>query len=187
MLEARHDEIWRDIRYFEGFYQISNFGRIKSLARVIPKISRGGRIVNLRLRERFLKPGDAKGYLFVMLSKNGKQSRHLIHILVLEHFVSARPHRKMEGCHNDGNYKNNKLDNLRWDTHKGNHQDRLRHGTSNRGIKNGCAKLTDDCVRSIRSMYGTGNYLMKDLGVIFSVHPVIIRRVVRGLSWKHVV
>lgn len=76
-----------------------------------------------------LKPiPTGKGYLGVNLPENGRCKRYLIHRLVLSAFVGPCPD-GMEGCHSDGNPKNNALENLRWDTPSANARDRVRHGT----------------------------------------------------------
>lgn len=105
--------------------------------------------------------------------------------LVLLAFVGPCPD-GMEGCHNDGNHRNNALSNLRWDTHISNEKDKKRHGTSNEGIRNGTAKLMEEQVREIRRLYATGAYsltqLARKFGMFFTIlHPLIHRR-----TWKHV-
>jgi len=57
----------------------------------------------------------------------------------------------MEACHNDGDPANNRLENLRWDTRRNNHADKLRHGTHNRGSRHHCAKLSEGQALAIRS------------------------------------
>jgi hypothetical protein len=68
------------------------------------------------------------GYLYVNLKRVGSQSQRAVHRLVLEAFVGPCPP-GMEGCHNDGDQLNNRLDNLRWDTPSNNKLDSVRHGT----------------------------------------------------------
>jgi hypothetical protein len=89
---------------------------------------------------------DTGGYWYVTLRRNNKAFTRRIHCLLLEAFIGPRPP-EYEGCHNDGNYDNNALDNLRWDTPAANHADKLRHGTPARGEKHGLSKLTEADVK----------------------------------------
>lgn len=101
------EEIWKDIPGYIGQYKVSNYGRVRSLAR---EDSNG-----IRLRERILKPGrnvSGDGYYFVCLCKNGVAKNHQIHRLVVESFISPIP-KGMVVDHIDENKLNNRLDNLR--------------------------------------------------------------------------
>jgi hypothetical protein len=121
-------EVWKDVVGYEGLYRVSVLGRIKSVDHMIGHW-RGG----LRTWPgRILKPFPHKrGSLFIDLCKKGAVNRFFVHHLVLLAFVGPRPS-GMECCHGDGNNGNNKLSNLRWDTHASNEADKLKHGTDNR-------------------------------------------------------
>ncbi len=106
---------------------------------------------------RKLKPELVNRYLRVVLSHNKKTCKKTIHRLILEVFVGPCP-LGMQACHNNGNPTDNKLNNLRWDTPKNNHKDRIKHGTSSRGVQNGRAKLTEKQVIEIRRLYKIENY-----------------------------
>lgn len=96
-------EIWKDIKGYEGLYQVSNMGNVKSL-----NYHRSG-------EERIRKPiVDSKGYLAVNLYKNGKCKRLLVHRLVLMTFAPIDNMKKLDVNHRDENKKNNNLDNLEW-------------------------------------------------------------------------
>lgn len=78
------EEIWKDIVDYEGLYQVSNLGRVKSLERI------NGR--GIIVKERILKHGnDGKGYLMVGINKNGIQKTRKIHQLVAESFLNHKP------------------------------------------------------------------------------------------------
>jgi hypothetical protein len=87
----------------------------------------------------------------------------------------------MECCHNDGNPNNNHLSNLRWDTSKNNHADKVRHGTTNRGERCGTAKLTQSQVDEIRQ----DNRLQRLIAADYGVHQNTISRIKNGKRWTH--
>lgn len=93
------DEIWKDIPNYEGLYQASNFGRIKSKTKI-------------------LKPNYTQnGYLKVNLSKNGKSTTFLVHLLVARTFFG---YKELQVDHKDTNKSNNHLDNLEYVTQQEN-------------------------------------------------------------------
>ena len=96
-------ERWKDIKGYEGKYQVSNLGNVKSL---LDK--------SLKKREKILKPSlTHKGYLRVYLSKESKKSTRLIHRLVAEAFIPNLENKETVN-HIDGNKTNNRIDNLEW-------------------------------------------------------------------------
>ncbi len=159
-------EEWRNVVGFEGIYQISNYGNVRSIK------------TNLAKKVTTLKSGDIRP--FVNLHKNGKQKMMRIHKMVMEAFVGMRP-QGMECCHNDGNPQNNHLSNLRWDTPKNNHADKIKHGTTNRGEQCGTAKLTLEQVRKIRA----DTRLQKLIAADYGVRESQISRIKNGVRWKH--
>ena len=117
-------EIWKDIPGYEGRYQASNFGRIRSLDRELGEPGKKG---HKKMVGRILKPGPIKksGHLYVVLGHGA--SGMPVHTLVALTFIGPRP----EGadiCHNDGNPANNRLDNLRYDSRTNNILDVYRGG-----------------------------------------------------------
>ena len=102
-------EIWKDIEGFEGLYQVSNMGRVKSLER----IKWNGRDY-CKIPERIRKPqNNGNGYLYVMLWKDGKGKKYLVHRLVASVFCE-NPHGYTEVNHLDECKTNNCADNLEW-------------------------------------------------------------------------
>lgn len=100
-------ENWKDIKGFENKYQVSNFGRVKSLSRTII-----GGWKTRTLSERILKVSNRNGYLSVFL---GREYRNNIHRLVAETFI-LNPENKTQINHKDGNKHNNHVNNLEWVT-----------------------------------------------------------------------
>ena len=114
-------EFWKDVKGYEGFYQVSNFGRVKSLARVVK--SRWG--TDKPLSERPVREiVDGLGYSRLSLSKNGIVKTHKIHRLVAEAFSQGEGHVN----HKDGNKQNNNVENLEFCTSKENNDHAFNNG-----------------------------------------------------------
>ena len=104
------NEIWRDIKDYEGLYQVSNLGRVRSLERVV--IFKDGR--SKVVKEKIVKPRQTKHkYLQVCLYKNGKGLNHYIHRLVAEAFI-PNPHNHPTVDHKNRIRTDNRVENLRW-------------------------------------------------------------------------
>lgn len=119
-------EEWRAIKGYEGLYEISNMGRIKSLERVI-KNTKG---YNRKFSEVIRKPINVHGYLYCDLYKENREKRFAIHRLVAEAFLSNEEE-KPEVNHKDGNKLNNCVENLEWVTAKENVQHAIDTGLWN--------------------------------------------------------
>ena len=110
------EEIWKDITGYEGLYQVSNLGNVKSLN------YRGSR------REKMLKPhNDNRGYLFVRLYKNNEYKNFKVHRLVANAFIENLNNYE-EVNHIDECKTNNNVNNLEWCNHKYN----MNYGTANK-------------------------------------------------------
>lgn len=110
------EEIWKDIKGYEGNYQISNLGRVKSLERMVKNRIPG--YFN-KIKERILSLVlNSHGYYRVTLSKNGYQRPERIHRLVADCFVEKDALDKIEVNHIDSNKLNNRWDNLEWISRK---------------------------------------------------------------------
>lgn len=99
------EEQWLDIPGYEGLYQISNFGRVKSFYFKNPRI---------------LKPHKVKGYSNVELYRNKKKKQFYIHRLVMENFCPIENMNVLDVNHKDEDKSNNHISNLEWMTHKDN-------------------------------------------------------------------
>lgn len=125
-------EEWRAIAGYEGIYEVSDQGRVRSLDR----IGADGR----RWTSKLLKLGQyPSGHLYVGLFRDGKQKIFQVHRLVLEAFVGPCPE-GMECCHGEGGPGDNRRENLRWDTHSSNMRDRRRDGTDANVNKTHCIR-----------------------------------------------
>ena len=111
-------EIWKDIPGYEGLYQVSSLGRVRSLDRVVPH----GRFGEFKLKGRVLKPSpDLNGYLKLNLYKDGMTKTIEVHKLIAIAFLNHEPcGNKIVVDHIDNNKTNNRLDNLQLITHREN-------------------------------------------------------------------
>jgi hypothetical protein len=122
------NEIWKDIPEYEGYYQVSNLGRVKSVKRIIYRID--GKIKTFK--ERILKATiGSSGYLVAGLSKDGKLKKFTVHKLVAVSFLGHKPCGQKEVVdHIDNNQFNNRLDNLQLTTQRHNASKDKKGGTS---------------------------------------------------------
>ncbi|WP_082822861.1 NUMOD4 motif-containing HNH endonuclease [Microbacterium sp. T32] len=125
------NELWRPVDGYVGAYEVSSEGRVRSLdRRAINGRRLAGRILAQSIRKK-------DGYHQVSLTADGHQRSRLVHVLVLEAFVGARPE-GLDACHNDGNPSKNTPGNLRWDTRSANVLDQVTHGTNVNAAKVRC-------------------------------------------------
>ncbi len=128
---------------------------------------------------RRLKPiADACGYFRITLSNGGRSATFLIHQLILVAFVGPCPEGQ-ECCHENGIHTDNRIDNLRWDSHANNMADKTRHEMS-------AAKLTASTVCEIRQRYAAGGVSQSELAVEFGVTTSAISSATSGRNWRHV-
>jgi hypothetical protein len=153
------NEVWKDIPTYEGHYQASNMGRIKSLDRyTIDKNGNKHTTIGGIMKP---VPDKQTGHLRVGIWKNSQRRTLYVHRLIMETFVGECPN-GMEVCHNDGNSSNNHLDNLRYDTR---HENLIDASKLN---KTPNQKLSPDDVLEIRKRLLNGEKqadIAKDYGV----------------------
>lgn len=105
------EEIWKDIEGYEGLYQVSNLGRVRSLAKKAGRSPRKEKYTAIFV--------DRRGYMKTNVCKFGKYTQVYVHRLVAETFI-PNPDDKPQVNHKDGNKQNNHIDNLEWCTPKDN-------------------------------------------------------------------
>jgi hypothetical protein len=169
-------EVWKEIAGYEGLYEVSNFGRMRSLDRIGNHAIYGDFVK----KGQILTPCKTSGYPSYKLRLNKRTNTVYAHRIVLNTFVGQCP-KGMEGCHNDGNKNNPRLDNLRWDTSKNNKLDMVAHGTDGKGERASMAKLTTIQVLEIRNSSERNGVLAKKYGVGTSTISLIIHR----KNWTH--
>lgn len=169
-------EEWRDIPGFEGAYQVSDLGRVRSLDRVV-SVGAGSR----RLRGQIIAvqkhPG---GYRQVKLPGGSL----LVHRLVAAAFLGPCPD-GYEVAHCDNDRTNNWLRNLAYVTHGENLSHMLVHDTRRRGERNPRAVLTRDQVEAVKQLRAAGQ-TYKSIAAGLPVTDRTIGKIVRGERWAHV-
>lgn len=149
-------EVWKDIKGYEGLYQVSNLGRVRSLDRHIKRVSKRGAVIYQFHKGRVLSPKTTKsGYLEVQLfdsNSNGKMWR--VHRLVAKTFIPCTDS-TLEVNHIDENKLNNEVENLEWC----NRQYNTNYGTRNQkiGIANIYrAKISSKDIEKMKSLRDNG-------------------------------
>lgn len=176
-------EIWKDIEGFEGIYQVSNFGNIKSLARYRSQLSATAPFI--WIKERILKPRINKyGYGSVYLFNNNIKKFYFIHTLVILAFVPNLKGKKHVN-HIDGIKLNNRADNLEWCTDSENQLHRYRILKKDFGSSHPGGKLSEVDVNNIRDLIKQG-LTNVDLAKKFKVTDVIISRLRNNKTYKSV-
>lgn len=114
------EEKWLPVVGYEDLYEVSNFGRIRSMTRILSKRNRWGKTINYTIKSKQIATSyNNKGYKIVHLYKNKKFKSFLLHRLVAKSFV-PNPNNLAEINHKDENKENNNADNLEWCTRKEN-------------------------------------------------------------------
>lgn len=165
-------EEWRDIKGWEGVYQISNSGNLKSLKFGKERI----------LKKRY----DAYGYVMYSLNKDGKSYQRKAHRLVLESF-GEKIRGKEHVNHKNGVKGDNRIENLEWCTHSENIQHAFDVGLAKgmKGEKHPQCKLTKEQVVQIRNMYKPGKVSQEAVAKLFGVDRKVVSDIYLGKSWSH--
>jgi len=187
-IPMQESEIWKDIPGYEGMYQVSDFGQVKSLQRIITEKST---LKARPVRERILKQvASYKGYYFIHLSKNGAVKNVSVHRTIAKLFV-PNPSSLPEVNHKDEIKANNYSGNLEWCSHLYN----IRYGTgivrktkSQTGVPNiknngegcGTSKLKRHQVLSIYSDPRKYKEISKEYGIVFSA----ISKIKHKRTWR---
>lgn len=167
-------EVWKDIPGYEGRYQASTEGRIRSVDQIREVKTKNGRTFSKFFAGRVLTPWRSSGYFYVDL---GHHDRHTVHSLIALTFLGPCP-QGFDVCHEDGVRTNNLVSNLRYGSHAENLQDEYRWNRSWN------AKLSTDEVRRVRKELASGRGC-SDLGRQYGVRRNVILDIKKGrtFSW----
>jgi hypothetical protein len=179
------EEEWRDVAGYEGYYQVSNLGRIKGMARVI---MRRKKPCSLKSKIRVC-PLLKSGYVNFVASKEGKTENLLVHRLVATAFI-PNPFSLSQVNHKDFDKTNNKMENLEWVSHADNAQHSVKAGHySCRTNPNKAKVLTLAKVESMRAEYASHlrqgkRITYTALGKKFGCSYDMARIVIRNEQWR---
>jgi hypothetical protein len=169
------EEIWKPIVGYEGFYDVSNMGKVRSY-RVRGKVKTSG------VPQRILAhTKNNNGYFYISLWKNLESKKRYVHILVLETFNGPKPD-GMEVMHVDGNQLNNNIDNLKWATHRQNMSD---PDSGICGTRQWMHILNEDKVREIRRLHSAG-VPVKKIQAMYGMSFGGITSVIYRQKWRWV-
>lgn len=158
---------------YEGRYEVSPDGNIRSIRRVVKKSNDRFQVVSTRI----LKPSrDGNGYSQCVLFNNDGRKSLKIHRIVLESFKGIRPY-ELTASHIDGDKLNNHIDNLVWESMSDNNRRKTSHGTSN-------YKLTIREARMIRLLFSLGGITQRRLALAYKVDPSTIYSIIQNKTWK---
>lgn len=136
-------EEWKDIKGYEGYYEISNYGRVRSRYKILTNVN------------------NNKFYV-VYLSVRGAGKAFKVHRLVAKTFIPEIKGRD-DVIHIDGNFLNNRVDNLKWSKR---------------------IKINMEIAEEIRSVYNNENISYKQLGERYNLHPATIGSIIRNKIWR---
>ena len=159
--------IFKDIKGYEGLYQVSNHGEVKSL-----------------ISKKILNPRKSpNGYYRVALYSGKKPTNHSIHVLVANSFIE-NPNNKSQVNHRNGDKKDNRAENLEWVTPSEN----IKHAYKNnlisnyKGQDNHRAKLTNEIVEECKKLHSNGLSTYK-IAKIYNVSQSVIWKAVTNRSY----
>jgi hypothetical protein len=180
-------EYWVDIRGYEGYYQVSNYGNVRSLDRVITEQT--GKTQTLK--GRILKPHtNSSGYYQINLNRKSIRTTFAIHQLVAQAFLDNRSSKPLVN-HINGIKTDNNVNNLEWATYSENlehaYKNRLRRAVKTNEVasKNYKRKLTEQQVREIKLLIAAKSLTLKQIANQYDVGRSTIGSIKSGRNWSH--
>lgn len=180
-LKIYANEVWKDIEGYEGYYQVSDHGRVKSLDRYVGHLGKNKALK----KSRVFRNGWMNKSLIVCLSKEDQSKGFLIYRLVAKAFI-PNPLEKPEVNHLDGNRYNNHISNLEWATRSENEKHAYDTGLyiSRKGSQMHCAKLNESQISEIKDLFKQG-VSRKNIASAFKIDYSQACKIIKGSSWKH--
>ena len=176
-----NEERWLPVVGYEGYYEVSDQGRVRSVERTITY--KDGRVYGYP--SKLIKLHKRSNYYYVRLRISCSLKSFAIHRLVLSTFAPVDGWEELEVRHNDDTPANNQLTNLCWGTSQDNSNDCVSRNRQSRGEKVPQSKLRERDVKTIRQLFDDGRS-QAAISRLFVVDPETIRNVVLGKSWSHI-
>jgi hypothetical protein len=181
------EELWKDVVGYEGLYQCSNIGRVRSLDKVIHTNNQHGSCSKWKKGKQLKQYDNQHGYLVAHLH-NGKPKTIAVHRIIALAFIPNTDN-KSEVNHIDGDKTNNKISNLEWNTRSENQKHAFATGLNKpndkAGEKNAMSKLTKSQVHRIRTLAEIG-YKRSIIADLFNVCWQSIDSIVTRKTWNHI-
>ena len=178
-LNSRTMEVWKDIEGYEGYYQVSNNGNVKSCVKCILATNR---IINRK--EKLLKPWTCDGYKIVKLYRKNIPYTTKVHRLVGIAFI-PNPEKKPQINHIDSDRANNHVYNLEWATASENAIHGYTYGDrSTQGVRHPQSKFTEKEILAIRSI-DFSQITRVRIAKIYGVVKTTVSAIVNRQNWKH--
>ncbi len=177
------EEIWENIDGFNGKYQVSNFGKVKSLDRIEETRgstrTRNGRVLKLAISK--------NGYSRVCIVDYSNQKFACVHRLVAQAFI-PNPDNKPQVNHINGIKTDNRVENLEWNTRSENQRHSIRTGlkVTPRGDKSILSKLKESEVVEIRRLLKETNLMQREIAAKFNIHRSNVSAIKHNKCWTHI-
>lgn len=168
-----NQEIWKNIQGYEGYYEISNFGKIKSLPGKWKKF------------EKILTLIITGGYQRIKLYRNTDVQSFAVHRLVALHFI-PNPDKLPEINHKNCIKIDNRVENLEWCTRQGNIDHAVENNLNPTGETHGRSKLNNIKILEIRKKYVPRTYSQRRLAKEYHIGRTAILNILQGKTWKHI-
>lgn len=176
---------WRNVVGYEGYYEVSNSGEVRSTTRTIDQVSNTGKAYKRVLKSKIIQPQpNTRGYLRVELNKQGKAKCYFVQRIVAHAFLGERrPNQQVN--HINGVKNDNRASNLEWCTSKENTRHAYITGLRTKENHNR-AILTLNDVIAIRISYKKHGIPRKYLAKLYGVHVSTITKLINKNNWSWV-
>jgi len=175
-------EIWKPVVGYEGYYEVSSIGRVRSVDRFV-RHNFGG--LSLKKGCNVKNHQNKLGYLQVSLSKQGKKKLLLVHRLVATAFIPNLL--GLPQVHHKDDVKNHcDKDNLEWTTGRLNKDYAMASGLIPKGEKQHWAFMTKEKVLQMRNLYSQGVTHIKTLAEVFNISEGGAYAIIHRRNWKHI-
>lgn len=177
------NEIWKDISTYEGIYQVSSMGHVKSLDRLAKDRWGGGRLIYGKM---ITIQCDMHGYRYVHLYKNSKGRNCKVHLLVAKAFIENINNLPFIN-HIDGDKSNNCINNLEWCTQSENEKHAHQIGLKNhKGENHPRNRFTNDDILEMRRLFDIEKLNQREIGRIMNINYKTVHKIVHRQRWAHI-